>query len=107
LLTDAKLEALVGKVYALAIEGDIAAARLLLDRVVPPLRGQLAPVKVSLSGSLTDQAGQLLAAAADGALPPDVAADLLRAVESVIRAKAEDEMERRLAELEAKFGDIA
>lgn len=97
-----KLEALVRKVYDLALAGDMAATRILLDRVLPPLRAVHLPVALTLpDGSLTDQAKAILKAATDGTLPPDVAAELIGALAKVAGVDQVDELRRQVEALEA------
>jgi hypothetical protein len=101
LLTGDQLDALVSKVYALAIEGDTAAIRILLDRLVPPLRSQAATVKLKLpDGSLTEQARALLKAATDGRLPADLAAELISSIAKVAGVDQVDELRRQVEALE-------
>ncbi|MHA7833473.1 MAG: DUF5681 domain-containing protein [Algiphilus sp.] len=87
-----------------AKEGDAAAARVLLDKVLPGLRSEAAPVAVPDmdAGSLTERAQAALNAAARGELPPDTAAQLVGAVGALGRLTEIDEIERRLAALEEK-----
>jgi hypothetical protein len=81
--------------------GDVQAARLLLERVLPPLKSVEVPVEVALAeGSLTDQARLLLSAAAGGALLPDQAATLIGALASVAKITETDELLKRIERLE-------
>lgn len=101
LLQDGQLDKLVKKTYTMAMAGDVAAIRILLDRVVPALRAQLAPIALDLPpGTLTDHARALLTAAACGQLPADVASELIRAVAAVVAVEQNDELRRRLDALE-------
>jgi hypothetical protein len=85
----------------LAADGDVQAARLLLERVLPPLKSVEVPVEVALAeGSLTDQARLLLSAAAGGALLPDQAATLIGALASVAKITESDELLKRIERLE-------
>lgn len=105
LLADGKLDKLVAKTYELAMAGDPAAIRILLDRVIPPLRAQAAPVQFALTGdTLTAQAKALVAAAAAGELPPDVASELISALARVVQIDQGDQMLRRLDALDG--GDL-
>lgn len=106
LLTDGKLDALVLKTYELAMAGDVAAIRILLDRVVPALRSQAALVSIALpTGSLTDQAKALLRAVADGGISSDQGAELIAAIGRVVQVEQGDELRRRLDAIE--HGDLA
>lgn len=95
------LKALVMK----AREGDAAAARLLLERTVPPLRPTELPVPIALSGeSLADQGRSVITAAAAGQLAPGQLAQVLGGLASLAKLVEADELERRIAALEAKSG---
>lgn len=82
--------------------GDVQAARVLLDRVCPPLKGETRAVTVQGmdKGSLTERAAAALDAAATGNLPPDTAAALVQAVGTLARVTEIDELEKRLSKLE-------
>ena len=107
MLAGGKLEALVDKVYAAAIAGDMTAARLLLDRALPALRTQAAPVHVQLdpAATLTARAEALLMAAAAGDLPSCAAAELIRSLAAVASIELVDELRHRMDLLE--HGDLA
>jgi hypothetical protein len=82
--------------------GDIQAARLLLERVFPPVKATEQPVEIDLpmNGSLTAKAESLLEAAANGQLAPSQAAQLIAALGSVAKIAEIDELESRIAKLE-------
>jgi hypothetical protein len=109
LLTGGQLDKVISKLHDLALAGDVAAARVLLDRILPPLRSQAAPVQIApLTGSLTDQAKALLKAATDGTLPVDLAAELIRAVAATAGVDQVDELRRRLEAMEKEtYGHLA
>ena len=107
MLAGGKLEALVDKVYAAALAGDMTAARLLLDRALPALRTQAALVHVQLdpAASLTARAEALLMAAADGQIPSCTAAELIRRIAALTGIEQADELRHRMDLLE--HGDLA
>ena len=106
LASDGDLTKLVKKVRAQALAGCTISQKMLLDRCIPVLKTQSAPVQVDLPGdSLTEQARALLNAAAAGELPADVASELIRAVAGVVAVEQGDELRRRLDALE--HGDLA
>ena len=107
-----KLRAAIGKhvpeildrLVEAAKGGDIQAARLLLDRLLPPVKATEQPVELPLpeGGSLTDQGRAVLSAVACGELAPGQGAQLLAAIGSLSRVIEMDEMEARLTKLEEK-----
>lgn len=60
-----------------AKDGNVAAAKVLLDRIIPPLKPQAAPVKLSVNGSLVDHGEAVIRAMLSGAIPPDVGSQLI------------------------------
>lgn len=88
---------------AQATTGDAAAARLLLERVLPPIRATEQAQAITLpDGSLTDQGRAVLAAAGDGVLAPGQAAQLLAGLGSLAKLIETDELVARIAALEGK-----
>jgi hypothetical protein len=85
-----------------ALAGDLQAAKLVLERISPPLKAQAAPILLDLPGSenATATAAAIIRAAADGDLPPDVAAQLVAAVGTLARIIEIDELKDRLESLE-------
>lgn len=93
-------------VKAKALEGDIGAARLLLERVLPPLKAMEPAQALTLpDGSLTDQGRAVLASVAAGELAPGQGAQLLAAIGSLARVAEIDELAARVAALEAANGN--
>ena len=84
--------------------GDVQAARLILERVLPPLKGVEQPVTLSLpdGGTLTAKADAMLCAAADGQIAPGQAAQLISALGSMARVAEIDELAKRIEKLEEK-----
>ena len=98
LLLDGQAEALTNKAVELALGGDMAALRLCLARIAAPRRD--APVQFDLPplDSLDGAAGAMTAitaAAADGAITPGAAFALSRVIDTLLRALAAREAERR------------
>jgi hypothetical protein len=94
--------AIAAVVIEAAIGGDLQAAKLVLDRISPPLKAQAAPVLLDLPSpeNATGTAAAIIRAAADGELPPDVAAQLIAAVGTLARIIEIDELKSRLESLE-------
>jgi len=91
-----------------ALSGDLMAARLVLERVVPALRPQASPVELpalAAAGTLTEKADAVLAAVGAGEIAPDVGAQLLTALGTVVRITEVEELTRRIEALEAADHD--
>lgn len=91
------IEAMVAK----ALEGDSGAARLLLERAIPPIKAsdQAHPLNLP-EGTLSEQGRAVLFAVAAGELPPAQGAQLVAAIGQLARVVKIDELERRIAALE-------
>ena len=93
---------ILSKLVEAALGGDTQAARLLLERVLPPVKAVELPVELPMpEGRLTEQARHVLAAAAGGTLAPDQAATLIGALAGVARIAETDELRQRIERLEA------
>jgi hypothetical protein len=91
----------VGALIEKAQAGDVQAARLLLERVLPPVKAAEQPVAVPLQGeTLTEQGQSVLRLLAEGALGPGQAAALLGAIGQLGRVVEIDELIRRVEALE-------
>jgi len=85
-----------------ALGGDVAAARLLLERTVAPLKASEEAIPITMSeGTLSDQGRAVLLAVADGALAPGQGASLLSSLGALSKLIEADELERRIHALEA------
>ena len=94
---------LLSKLMAQALEGDTAAARLLLERAIAPLKAAEQPQALTLpDGTLTDQGRAVLASVASGELAPGQGAALLGAIGTLARVAEIDELAARVAVLEQK-----
>lgn len=90
-----------------AKSGDVQAARLILERVLPPIRAveQAQALAIPAHGSLTDKAHAVLGAAASGELAPGQAAQLITALGTVAKIAEIDELAARVAALEKRHGN--
>lgn len=96
-----RLPVIIDKVIAAAEAGDMQAARLLIERVIPSVRGSAESVALpEASGGLTERATTILDAVNAGRLPPDVGAQLVAAVAAMARVYETEELERRISALE-------
>ena len=89
-----------------ALAGDVQAARLLLERALPPIKAVEATQALSLpGGTLTEQGRAVLASVAAGELAPSQGAALVGAIGALARVAEVDELAQRVAALEAKHGN--
>jgi hypothetical protein len=96
--------AIVEKLVEQAKAGDAAAARILLERVLPPVKATEQPVPIDMptEGTLTDQGRAVVAAAADGFLAPGQAAQMLTGLGALAKLIETDELAARIAALEER-----
>jgi hypothetical protein len=101
-LLDGEAEALTRKCIELALEGDRAALKLCIERLVPR-RARAARFdlpEIAGPGDIGPAIGAIARAAASGAIPADDGAELARIVEGCVRTLDIAEFDRRLSELE-------
>jgi len=98
-----RLPELLAKLTEQALAGDVAAARLLLERAIAPLKAaeQTQPLALPV-GTLTEQGRAVLASVAVGELAPGQGAALLGAIGALARVAEIDEFDARLTKLEEK-----
>lgn len=86
----------------LAENGDVGAARLVLERVFPPKRPDGTRVKFKLDTTLTlvGQAGQVIEAMAGGEIDIEVGQVFLQAIGAYAKLKETDELSQRIESLE-------
>jgi hypothetical protein len=99
------LEDVINAVLSAAKQGDIQAARLILERVVPVARGETPPVQIpglADAKGLTEKAEAVLKVCAAGEISVDVADRLLVAIGSLSRIIEVEDLARRISALENK-----
>lgn len=96
------LPEIIAQLVAKAKEGDAQSARLLLERVLPPMKATEEPVSLTLppDAGLTAQGAAIVQAVAAGKLAPGQGAALLTGLGALARIKEIDELERRITQLE-------
>jgi Family of unknown function (DUF5681) len=105
-LMEGEAEAVVRKVVEAAKGGDVAAARLILDRVLPARKGspvRFALPSVSTAAEVVGAIGAVLAAVSDGVLTPDEGTQIAGLLETKRKAIESVDLEARLTALERKI----
>ncbi|HVC53966.1 MAG TPA: DUF5681 domain-containing protein [Stellaceae bacterium] len=102
-LLDGEAAALTRKVVERALDGDPTAMRLCFERLLAPRRER--PVAIDLppinsTADLAGAMGAIAAAAASGAITTAQAAELSQIVDTLVRAIAAGEFDRRLRQVE-------
>ena len=82
--------------------GDVAAIRLIIERLIPPLKAVDAPLSIQLpEGGLSLQGRAIIASAALGEVSPADASQLLGAIGQLARIQEFDALVERVEKLEA------
>ena len=94
---------LMAAMMSRALDGDVGAARLLLERAVAPLKAAEQPQALTLpDGTLTEQGRAVLAAVAAGELAPGQGAQLMTAIGTLAKVSELDELAARITALEER-----
>jgi len=99
---ESDLPEILAAMVAAARGGDVAAAKLLLDRALPALKPVDTPIVLDLGEGLTTAASAILAAVGGGSITPDQGAKVLAALGSAARATEVDELAARIDALEQR-----
>lgn len=96
--------AILQVVKANALNGDTAAAALLLSKVMPSLRSQAERVEFDYDATapISKQVESMLDAVAKGLVAPDVAKSIVETIGTLSQIRATEELEARIAALEEK-----
>ncbi len=97
-------DAIARSVVNKAIDGDMTAARLVLDRIAPPRKGRSVTLDLPQINGLSDLAmaqGVVIKAVAEGDISPEEATDISRVLEATGTSIERRDLETRIAALEA------
>lgn len=94
---------IIGQLVEKARGGDTQAARLLLERVLPPIKATEPTVEIDIpeSAGLTEQGEAIVRAVARGLIAPGQGGALLSGLGNVAKLKEIDELTKRIEALEA------
>lgn len=95
----------VGVIVDRALDGDMAAASLLLSRLVPPLRPVAEPIQFEAGGNLITKAEAIIDALADGALTPDEAKATLESIHLAARIEESTKTSKQIELLALQFNN--
>ena len=104
MLSDAK--EIVASVIGAAKTGDMTAARLVLDRIVPLRKGRplsIALPPISSAADVTTALSAIVAQMAQGEITPDEAAIAASVIETKRKALETEELDRRLSVIEQQL----
>ena len=104
-LLDGEAEALTRKCVQLALDGDTTALKLAMERLLPPRRTrtiELALPALKSSADVSEALVTTIGAMASGSLTPDEASAVAGLLEAKRKALETEDLEARIATLEAK-----
>jgi len=101
-------EEIISVVRAKALDGDMQAAAIILNRVAPPVKPQHDQVQFTFDpdGTLSDNVSDILKAVSDGRVPPDVAKSVIDSLGALALCRQTDEIEKRLQAIENMDGRV-
>lgn len=88
-----------------ALEGDLTACKLVLDRLYPSIKPQALPVNIPIGKNLPETGGNVVAAIMAGNVPPDIGAALITALANQAKLVENEEMIKRVARIELLLED--
>lgn len=93
---------IINQLVRMAKIGDVQAAKLLLERVIPPTKSieQSVEINLPVDADLSAQGQLIIQAVADGVLALGQGSSLLSSLGTLARIKEFDDMEKRLTALE-------
>ena len=98
---EARGTAVIATIIERALDGDMQAARLVIERISPPIRAQASQVRFDLpDGDLSVKASAILDAVAGGHVSVDVGKTLVDTLAGIARIVEITELEARLVALE-------
>ena len=99
---EAKSDEIFQAVIDAAVNGDMAACKMLLDRITPALKPQALSINLPVKKTLSEQGNEIVRATMDGSIPPDIGSQLITALANQSRIVEIDELAKRVEVLEAK-----
>jgi hypothetical protein len=106
-LMEDEAEAVVRAIIAKAKDGDMTAARIVVERIAPVRKGRpinLTLPKIETADDLAAAMAAIVGAMAEGKITPEEATSVAGVLEVRRRAIETMEFERRLNEIESRFG---
>ncbi len=94
---------IITKLVEAALDGDVAAAKVLLDRTCPALKPQAMPICLPVVDSLAGQGNEIITATMQGIIPPDIGAALITALSNQGKLVELQEMAERLERIEKQL----
>ena len=93
-------DSILQSVIDAAVNGDMQACKILLDRITPTLKPQAVAIHLPASDSLAGQGEEVIKATMDGQIPPDIGSMLITALANQGKLVEIQELTSRIEALE-------
>ena len=100
---EAKADDILQSVINAAVNGDMAACKMLLDRITPTLKPQAQAIILPVKETLSEQGNEIIKATIGGEIPPDIGSQLITALSNQGKLVDFQEMVERLARIEKQL----
>ena len=100
---EAKADDILQSVINAAVNGDMAACKMLLDRITPTLKPQSQAIILPVKETLPEQGNEIIKATMGGEIPPDIGSQLITALSNQGKLVDFQEMVERLARIEKQL----
>jgi len=97
-------ESVLQKVIDAALEGDLTACKLVLDRLYPAIKSQAMPVNIPVGDTLPETGNNIVTETMTGSVPPDIGASLITALSNQAKLVEFTELSQRLERIEQQLG---
>ena len=96
-------ESVLQKVIDAALEGDLTACKLVLDRLYPAIKPQAMPVNVPVGKTLPETGINIVTETMTGNVAPDIGASLITALSNQAKLVELTELSQQLARVEQQL----
>ena len=100
---EAKADEILESVINAAIGGDMAACKMLLDRITPALKPQALSITLPVKETLPEQGGEIIKAIVTVQIAPDIGSQLITALSNQGKLVELQELAERLSRIEKKL----
>jgi len=97
-------ESVLQKVIDAALEGDLTACKLVLDRLYPAIKSQSMPVNIPVGETLPETGNNIVTETMMGNVPPDIDASLITALSNQAKLVEFTELSQRIERIEQQLG---
>lgn len=95
---------IIDRLVRAALDGDVAAASLLMSRVLPPVKPESTTQALPDAGGMAERAEQVVAEAMAGNLSPTAAGELIGVLAAQAKIAEISELAERMAAIEERLG---